>query len=119
MISALVELAITLHDHLELQGIMGDITHTVFTETKGIWQVETTTKQVVEAMRHVTEILDKYKSSFLDKETERYTALPVPCILNTYTVPPTYARMLVSDVNIANSTLYGKPPNVWPRGPPT
>eukprot|EP00957_Ditylum_brightwellii_P139344 10620037-Ditylum_brightwellii.AAC.1 len=28
----------TLYDHLELQGIVGHITHTVFTETKGIWQ---------------------------------------------------------------------------------
>eukprot|EP00957_Ditylum_brightwellii_P174338 13273154-Ditylum_brightwellii.AAC.1 len=58
----------TLQDHLELQGVVGDITHMVFTETKGIWQVETTTKQVVEAMHHVTEILDKYKSSFPDEE---------------------------------------------------
>eukprot|EP00957_Ditylum_brightwellii_P154425 11751409-Ditylum_brightwellii.AAC.1 len=34
----------TLRDHLELQGVVGDITHTVFMEMKGIWQVETTTK---------------------------------------------------------------------------
>eukprot|EP00957_Ditylum_brightwellii_P162221 12352408-Ditylum_brightwellii.AAC.1 len=54
----------TLQDHLELQGMVGDITHTAFTEMKGMWQVETTTKQVFKAMRHVTDILDKYKSSF-------------------------------------------------------
>eukprot|EP00957_Ditylum_brightwellii_P014900 1124000-Ditylum_brightwellii.AAC.1 len=58
----------TLCDHLELQGVVGDITHTIFTETKGVWQVETSKTQVVEAMHHVTEILDKGKSSFSDKE---------------------------------------------------
>eukprot|EP00957_Ditylum_brightwellii_P211131 15365791-Ditylum_brightwellii.AAC.1 len=109
----------TLQDHLELQGVVGDIMHTVFMETKGIWQVESATKQVVKAMYHVTEILDKYKSSLPDDEKERYTALLFPLILNTYTVPPTYARMPVSDIEIANSTLYNKPPNTWSRGPPT
>eukprot|EP00957_Ditylum_brightwellii_P024135 1819844-Ditylum_brightwellii.AAC.1 len=109
----------TLQDHLELQGVVGNITHTVLTETKGIWQVETMKKQVVKAICHVTEILDKYKSSFPDNEKERYTAFLCPCILNTYAVPPTYVRTLVSDIKIANSTLYDKPPTTWARGPPT
>eukprot|EP00957_Ditylum_brightwellii_P019008 1430741-Ditylum_brightwellii.AAC.1 len=39
-------------EHLELQCVIGDITQTVFTKTKDIWQVETTKKQVVEAMHH-------------------------------------------------------------------
>eukprot|EP00957_Ditylum_brightwellii_P024792 1873676-Ditylum_brightwellii.AAC.1 len=34
----------TLCDHCELQGIVGNITHTVFMEMKSIWQVEATTK---------------------------------------------------------------------------
>eukprot|EP00957_Ditylum_brightwellii_P091160 6940663-Ditylum_brightwellii.AAC.1 len=109
----------TLQDNLELQGIVGNITHTVFIGTKGIWQVETTRKQLVKAMHHVTEILDKYKSIFPDDEKERYTAFLFPCILKTYAVSPTYARMLVTDVEIANSTLYDKPPNAWARGPLT
>ena len=40
----------TLQDHLELHGVIGDITHMIFAKTKGIWQVETTKTQVVEAM---------------------------------------------------------------------
>eukprot|EP00957_Ditylum_brightwellii_P210580 15365133-Ditylum_brightwellii.AAC.1 len=48
----------TLQDHLKLQDVVSNITQTVFTETKGIWQVETTRKQVVKAMRRVTETLD-------------------------------------------------------------
>eukprot|EP00957_Ditylum_brightwellii_P114778 8752539-Ditylum_brightwellii.AAC.1 len=60
----------TLREHLELQGVVGNITHSVFNETKGFWQVETTKKQVVEAICHVTEIFDKCKASFLDEEKE-------------------------------------------------
>eukprot|EP00957_Ditylum_brightwellii_P037280 2822085-Ditylum_brightwellii.AAC.1 len=54
----------TLREHLELQGVAGDITHSIFIETKGIWQVKTRKKQIVEAMHHVTEIPNKYKASF-------------------------------------------------------
>eukprot|EP00957_Ditylum_brightwellii_P142228 10835828-Ditylum_brightwellii.AAC.1 len=75
--------------------------------------------QVVEAMHHVTEILDKYKSSFPDNEIERYTAFPFLQILNTYAVPSMYARALISDAKIASLTLYDKSPNAWTRVPPT
>eukprot|EP00957_Ditylum_brightwellii_P037416 2830984-Ditylum_brightwellii.AAC.1 len=69
-------------------------------------------------MRHDTEILDKYKSSFPGKEKERYPAFLFPCVLNANAVPPIYAKNLVSDVEIENSKLYNKPPNAWSRGPP-
>eukprot|EP00957_Ditylum_brightwellii_P005526 423245-Ditylum_brightwellii.AAC.1 len=36
----------TLHEKLELVGVIGNIMPTVFTKTKGIWQVETTKMQV-------------------------------------------------------------------------
>eukprot|EP00957_Ditylum_brightwellii_P210468 15365003-Ditylum_brightwellii.AAC.1 len=58
----------TLREHLDLQGVIEDITQTVFTDSKGIWQVKTTKKQVVEAMRHVTEALDRYKDDFPDNK---------------------------------------------------
>eukprot|EP00957_Ditylum_brightwellii_P210624 15365187-Ditylum_brightwellii.AAC.1 len=70
-------------------------------------------------MHHVTDIRDKYKASFHNEEKESYSAFPPPLVLNTYMVPPTYAKSLVSDVEIMNNlTLYDKPPNVWARGPP-
>eukprot|EP00957_Ditylum_brightwellii_P080311 6108294-Ditylum_brightwellii.AAC.1 len=37
----------TLRGHLELPGVVGNITKTVFTTKKGIWQVETTKLQVL------------------------------------------------------------------------
>ena len=42
----------TLFKHLVLSGVVSDIIQTVFTEAKGIRQVETTKGQVVEAMRY-------------------------------------------------------------------
>eukprot|EP00957_Ditylum_brightwellii_P027466 2076335-Ditylum_brightwellii.AAC.1 len=42
-------------DLLELPGVVGNVTLTPFTKSKGIWQVETTKSQVVEAMQHVAE----------------------------------------------------------------
>eukprot|EP00957_Ditylum_brightwellii_P151297 11520619-Ditylum_brightwellii.AAC.1 len=46
----------TLREKLELPGVIGNITPTVFTKTKGIWQIETTKDQLVEAMQHVGKI---------------------------------------------------------------
>eukprot|EP00957_Ditylum_brightwellii_P095279 7257130-Ditylum_brightwellii.AAC.1 len=51
-------------EHLELSGVVGDNTQTVFTNTKGIWQIKTTTGQVVEAMQHVSETLAKHQDDF-------------------------------------------------------
>eukprot|EP00957_Ditylum_brightwellii_P207623 15353791-Ditylum_brightwellii.AAC.1 len=82
----------TLREHLELQGVIGDITQTAFTESK--------------------ETLDKYNDNFIDNQKEGYTAFPIPHILNTYMVPPMYAKTLVSDDKTANTmTTYDKPPN--------
>eukprot|EP00957_Ditylum_brightwellii_P171489 13054812-Ditylum_brightwellii.AAC.1 len=52
----------TLHDLLELPGVVGDITPTPFTKSKGIWQVETTKGQVVDAMCHASEVLLKIRN---------------------------------------------------------
>eukprot|EP00957_Ditylum_brightwellii_P207958 15355294-Ditylum_brightwellii.AAC.1 len=49
---------VMLQENLELTCVVGDIAPTVFTKSKGIWQVETTKEQVVEAMLHVTEMLE-------------------------------------------------------------
>eukprot|EP00957_Ditylum_brightwellii_P132134 10073684-Ditylum_brightwellii.AAC.1 len=51
----------TLRNLLELSGVVGDITPTLFIKAKGIWQVETTEIQVVDIMRHVSKILSKIR----------------------------------------------------------
>eukprot|EP00957_Ditylum_brightwellii_P101578 7741232-Ditylum_brightwellii.AAC.1 len=108
----------SLREQLELSGVIGDIMQTVVTETKGIWQIETNKTHMVEAMRHVSEILKTYKDKFPDKEKERYPAFPYPRVLNMYAVPATYAKTLVSDVEITDpNNNYDRPPNAWTRGP--
>eukprot|EP00957_Ditylum_brightwellii_P105992 8085642-Ditylum_brightwellii.AAC.1 len=48
---------VILREKLELPGVVGDIMLTVFTTNKRIWQIETTTDQIVDAMCHVREVL--------------------------------------------------------------
>eukprot|EP00957_Ditylum_brightwellii_P040856 3092258-Ditylum_brightwellii.AAC.1 len=49
----------TLQELLELPQVVGDITLAPFTKSKGIWQVETTKGQLLDAMHHVSEVLLK------------------------------------------------------------
>eukprot|EP00957_Ditylum_brightwellii_P062210 4721101-Ditylum_brightwellii.AAC.1 len=73
----------TLREKLELVGVVGDIMPTAFTKTKGIWQVETTKTQVVEAMRHVTEVLGNIRDKTPERYKTLYSAFPYPRVLNT------------------------------------
>ena len=88
----------TLREKLELAGVVGDITPSVFTKIKGIWQVETTKFQVVEVMRHVTEVLDNICDKIPERCKMLFSAFPYPRVLNTSCVPVQYAKSLVSDV---------------------
>eukprot|EP00957_Ditylum_brightwellii_P176190 13415566-Ditylum_brightwellii.AAC.1 len=72
----------------------------VFSATKGIWQIETSKTQVVKAMHHVTELLEKYKDKCPDDEKERDPAFLYPRVLNTYDVPATYAKTLIPNVKL-------------------
>eukprot|EP00957_Ditylum_brightwellii_P078884 5998117-Ditylum_brightwellii.AAC.1 len=98
---------------------MGDITETVFTANKGIWQVETLKAQIDKAMQHATEILDKYGPQFPEEETILFSAFLKPRVLNTYSVPALYTKTLASNVEINESNgKYDKPPKAWERGSP-
>eukprot|EP00957_Ditylum_brightwellii_P049334 3743253-Ditylum_brightwellii.AAC.1 len=68
----------TLLEKPELVGVIGDIMPTVFTKTKGIWQVETTKMQVVEAMRHVTEVLGNIRDNIPERYKTLFSAFPYP-----------------------------------------
>eukprot|EP00957_Ditylum_brightwellii_P059033 4477385-Ditylum_brightwellii.AAC.1 len=104
----------TLHNLLELPGVVGDITPTPFTKTKGIWQVETTKIQVVDAMHHVSEVLLKIRGQIPENQHNLFPAFPYPCVLNTYAVPSNYAKELVNTVEIVeDSNNYNKPPSAW------
>eukprot|EP00957_Ditylum_brightwellii_P133327 10165603-Ditylum_brightwellii.AAC.1 len=76
-----------LREHLELTGVVGVITHMVFTESKGIWQVETTKVQVVGAMGYVTETLAKYHDHLSESKINYFALFPYPRALNTYAAP--------------------------------
>eukprot|EP00957_Ditylum_brightwellii_P050561 3834183-Ditylum_brightwellii.AAC.1 len=78
---------VTLQEKLELAGVAGDINPTVFTKSKGIWQVKTTKEQVVEAMHHVTETLESIQEKLSDGHKNHFIASPYPQVLNTFTVP--------------------------------
>eukprot|EP00957_Ditylum_brightwellii_P074300 5645486-Ditylum_brightwellii.AAC.1 len=107
----------SLCEQLELARVIGDIMQTVFTKTKGIWQIEISKTQVVEAMCHIMEILEKYKDKFPDKE--RYPVFLYPRVLNTFDIPATYAKTLISGVEITDpNSNYDQLPNAWTRGPP-
>jgi hypothetical protein len=109
----------TLRNLLELPGVVGDITPTLFTKTKGIWQVENTKIQVVDAMHHVSEVLLKIRDQIPENQHNLFTAFPYPCILNTYAVPTHYVKELVNMVDIVeDGTNYNKPPSAWSNGPP-
>eukprot|EP00957_Ditylum_brightwellii_P031822 2413058-Ditylum_brightwellii.AAC.1 len=109
----------TLCEKLKLAGVMGDITPTVFTKTKGIWQVETTKDQEVVVMHHVTEILENIQDKIPEGYKNLYSTFPYPCVLNMPALPTDYAKSLVSDVKISeNNEQYDKPlPNAWVNGP--
>ena len=104
----------TLRKKLELAGVVGNITPTVFTKTKGIWQVETTKNQVVEAMRHVTEALENIQDTFPDCYKTIYSAFPYPPVLNTSFVLLHYAKSLVSNIEILDTNnTYDTPPLMY------
>eukprot|EP00957_Ditylum_brightwellii_P209944 15364395-Ditylum_brightwellii.AAC.2 len=109
---------ITLRGKLELAGVMGDITPTVFTKLKGIWQVGTTKIQVVEAMRHVTEGLENICNKISECYKVLYSAFPYPRVLNTSCVPVQYAKSLISNVEILenNNSCDKLPPSAWING---
>eukprot|EP00957_Ditylum_brightwellii_P086085 6549635-Ditylum_brightwellii.AAC.1 len=77
----------TLRDKLELTGVIEHIMPMVFSELKGIWQIETTKTNIMEAMRHVKEVLEEIRQNLLDGEINKYGAFPYPRILITYAVP--------------------------------
>eukprot|EP00957_Ditylum_brightwellii_P154740 11777570-Ditylum_brightwellii.AAC.1 len=105
---------------MEIAGVVGDITPTVFTKTKGIWQVEMTKDQVVEAMHHVREVLKNIQDRVPEGYKNLYSAFPYPHVLNTSAVTMQNTKSLVSDVEISeNNETYDKPhPNAWVNGPP-
>jgi len=109
---------VTLREKLELPGVAGGITPTVFTANKGIWQIETTTDQIADAMRHVREVLASICDSLQSNYNENFSAFPFPRILNNYAVPTQYTKDLFATVEInATDTSYEKPPNAWSKGP--
>eukprot|EP00957_Ditylum_brightwellii_P135926 10367370-Ditylum_brightwellii.AAC.1 len=71
-----------LRDKLELTGVIKHITPTVFSEQKGIWQIEKTKANIVEAMRHVKEVLEEIRQNLPDGEINKYSAFPYPQKMN-------------------------------------
>eukprot|EP00957_Ditylum_brightwellii_P013072 987204-Ditylum_brightwellii.AAC.2 len=67
-----------IRDILELPGVVGNVMFTPFTKTKGICQVETTNSQVVEAMKHVAEVLSKICNQIPENQKNFYSAFPYP-----------------------------------------
>jgi hypothetical protein len=46
-----------------------------------------TKTNIMEAMRHVKEVLEEIRQNLPDGEINKYGAFPYPQILNTYAVP--------------------------------
>eukprot|EP00957_Ditylum_brightwellii_P049040 3720767-Ditylum_brightwellii.AAC.2 len=107
-----------LQEQLELAGVIGDITQTVFTMTKGNWQIKMSKTHMVETILHVAEVLEKYKDKFPDEEKEQYPALPYLRMLNTYAVSATYTKTLISNNETTHpNSSYDCLPNTWTRSP--
>eukprot|EP00957_Ditylum_brightwellii_P023074 1740466-Ditylum_brightwellii.AAC.1 len=109
-----------LRDKLEPTGVIKHIMPMVFSEQKDIWQIKTTKANIVEAMRHVKEVLEEIRQNLPDGEINKYSTFPYPRVLNTYAVPTKYAMFLLETVDIAdNKSTYVVPPtNAWNNGPP-
>eukprot|EP00957_Ditylum_brightwellii_P138829 10582333-Ditylum_brightwellii.AAC.2 len=99
-----------------------DIHQTKFTETKGIWMIETT-KEVLHKASQDVEVSLALLSEILPTELfNGYGAFPSPRVILSYGTPYSYTKRIISNTSAAlnnEDKMHSKPPtNAWNQGPP-
>eukprot|EP00957_Ditylum_brightwellii_P106194 8101277-Ditylum_brightwellii.AAC.1 len=112
----------TVRDNILLSPFIVDIHPTVYTDSKGIWTIESTVEDLYKALQGVEMSLKVLPSVIPEEILSKYPVFPMPRVIPQYGNSYKYTNKITASVSqdVSNDdTLYVAPPrNAWDRGPP-
>eukprot|EP00957_Ditylum_brightwellii_P166394 12666420-Ditylum_brightwellii.AAC.1 len=96
-----------------------DMHLTVYTDSKGIWTIESTVEDLHKALQDVKTSLSALPLVVPDEYFETYSALPVPGAIpqygNSYKYTAKFTSSVSNDVNNDEKSYVAPPRNAWNR----
>eukprot|EP00957_Ditylum_brightwellii_P022107 1667746-Ditylum_brightwellii.AAC.1 len=100
-------------DNILMSPFIVDMHPTVYSESKGIWAIESTIEDVHKALQDVETLLSVLPSVVPDEYFEKYLASPMPHVIPQYGNSYKYTAQITSSVSYdvnKDEKLYVAPP---------
>jgi hypothetical protein len=112
----------TVRDNILLSPFIVDMHPTVYTESKGIWTIESTVDDLHRALQDVETSLKVLPTVVPEAFFSKYQAFPMPQVISQYGNSYKYTHKITASVsqenNSDNMSHVAPPRNAWNRGPP-
>eukprot|EP00957_Ditylum_brightwellii_P082089 6242119-Ditylum_brightwellii.AAC.1 len=112
----------TVQDDILMSLFIMDMHPTVYTDSKGIWAIESTVEDLHKVLQDVKTSLSVLPSVVLDEYFNAYSAFSVPLVIPQYRSSYKYTAKIMSSVsnNVNNDekSYVAPPQNTWNRGLP-
>eukprot|EP00957_Ditylum_brightwellii_P144295 10993501-Ditylum_brightwellii.AAC.1 len=112
----------TVRDNILLSPFVVDMHPTVFTDSKGVWTIESTVDNLYKTLQDVETSLKVLTSVVPEELFSKYPVFPMPQVIPQYGNSYKYTnKMTVSishDINSNDLSSVAPPRNAWNRGSP-